>query len=100
MQIEKANSEKIKFSVLIPILAHQFLMAAVTANISFQTYIISYIYNYDKDIDQIKSYFFTPCFILHLHDDWRSCTGRHRIHRHPPPGSGQRIVPAGQGEAA
>ncbi len=64
MEIEKTNSEKIRYSVLIPILVHQFLMAAVTANISFQTYIISYIYNYNEDIDQNKSYFLTPCFIL------------------------------------
>ena len=39
-------------------------MAAVTANISFQTYIISYLYHYEKDLDQKKSYFLTPCFIL------------------------------------
>ena len=64
MEIKKTNSEKIRYSVLIPILVHQFLMAAVTANISFQTYIISYIYNYNEDIDQNKSYFLTPCFIL------------------------------------
>jgi len=49
---------------LIPIIIHQFLMAAVTANISFQTYIISYLYHYENDLDQNKSYFLTPCFIL------------------------------------
>jgi len=64
MDIEKASNERINYLVLIPILIHQFLMAAVTANISFQTYIISYLYHYDEDIDQNKSYFLTPFFIL------------------------------------
>lgn len=64
MDIKEAKNEKINYSVLIPILLHQFLMAAVTANISFQTYIISYLYHYDQDLDQNKSYFLTPFFIL------------------------------------
>ena len=64
METEKASNERINYSVLIPILIHQFLMAAVTANISFQTYIISYLFHYDEDIDQNKSYFLTPFFIL------------------------------------
>ena len=58
------KKEKIRYSFLIPIIIHQFLMAAVTANISFQTYIISYLYHYESDLDQNKSYFLTPCFIL------------------------------------
>lgn len=32
--------------------------------ISFQTYILSYFYNYEDDLDQNKRYFLTPCFIL------------------------------------
>jgi len=64
MDLKEAKNEKINYSVLIPILLHQFLMAAVTANISFQTYIISYLYHYDQDLDQNKSYFLTPFFIL------------------------------------
>lgn len=61
---EKPKTEEIRYSILIPIIFHQFLMAAVTANISFQTYIISYLYHYENDLDQNKSYFLTPCFIL------------------------------------
>ena len=64
MDTEKIKNEKINYYVLIPILLHQFLMASVTANISFQTYIISYLYHYDENIDQNKSYFLTPFFIL------------------------------------
>ena len=64
METQKKTPEKIRYSFLIPIIIHQFLMAAVTANISFQTYIISYLYEYQKDLDQNKSYFLTPCFIL------------------------------------
>ena len=64
MEAEKPKTEKIRYSLLIPIIIHQFLMAAVTANISFQTYIISYLYHYEEDLDQNKSYFLTPCFIL------------------------------------
>jgi len=64
METQRQFPEKIRYSFLIPIIIHQFLMAAVTANISFQTYIISYLYHYEKDLDQKKSYFLTPCFIL------------------------------------
>ena len=64
METHRQFPEKIRYSFLIPIIIHQFLMAAVTANISFQTYIISYLYHYEKDLDQKKSYFLTPCFIL------------------------------------
>ena len=64
MEVEKPKTEKIRYSILIPIIIHQFLMAAVTANISFQTYILSYLYHYEEDLDQNKSYFLTPCFIL------------------------------------
>lgn len=64
MKTENQKPEKIRYSFLIPIIVHQFLMASVTANISFQTYIISYLYKYEDDLDQNKSYFMTPCFIL------------------------------------
>ena len=64
MELEQPRKEKIRYSILIPIIVHQFLMASVTANISFQTYIISYLYHYAQDLDQNKSYFLTPCFIL------------------------------------
>ena len=64
MELELPKKEKIRCSILIPIIIHQFLMAGVTANISFQTYILSYLYHYEDDLDQNKSYFLTPCFIL------------------------------------
>ena len=64
MELEQPRKEKIRYAILIPIIVHQFLMASVTANISFQTYIISYLYHYAQDLDQNKSYFLTPCFIL------------------------------------
>ena len=64
MELELPKKEKIRCSILIPIIIHQFLMAGVTSNISFQTYILSYLYHYEDDLDQNKSYFLTPCFIL------------------------------------